>query len=63
MVILWALLFGALIGWVASVAMRAATNEGILLDIAAGMLGAIPMAALLETTQLWIASSLAGSVL
>lgn len=47
MFILWAGLFGVLVGWVASLVMRTATNEGILIDIAAGMLGAIPMAALL----------------
>lgn len=47
MFMLWAMLFGALIGWVASVVMRTDTSEGILMDIAAGVLGAIPMAALL----------------
>ena len=47
MFILWAMLFGALIGWIASVVMRTDTSEGILMDIAAGALGAIPMAALL----------------
>jgi len=47
MFILWAMLFGALIGWIASVFMRTDTSEGILMDIAAGALGAIPMAALL----------------
>lgn len=38
---------GALIGWIGSLVMRTDTSEGILLDIAAGVLGAIPMAALL----------------
>ena len=47
MFILWAMLFGALIGWIASVIMRTDTSEGILMDIGAGVLGAIPMAALL----------------
>jgi uncharacterized membrane protein YeaQ/YmgE (transglycosylase-associated protein family) len=47
MFILWAMLFGALIGWIASVIMRTDTSEGILMDIVAGVLGAIPMAALL----------------
>jgi uncharacterized membrane protein YeaQ/YmgE (transglycosylase-associated protein family) len=47
MFILWAMLFGALIGWVASVVMRTDTSEGILMDITVGALGAIPMAALL----------------
>jgi uncharacterized membrane protein YeaQ/YmgE (transglycosylase-associated protein family) len=47
MFILWSVLFGALVGWVGSLVMRTVTNEGILIDIAAGMLGAIPMAALL----------------
>ena len=47
MFILWATLVGALLGWVASVVMRTDTSEGILMDIAAGALGAIPMAALL----------------
>ena len=52
MFILWAMLVGALIGWIGSLAMRTDTSEGILIDIAAGALGAIPMAALLgnETT-------------
>ena len=47
MFILYAILFGALIGWIASVLMRTDTSESILIDIAAGALGAIPMAALL----------------
>ena len=47
MFILWAMLFGALIGWIASLVMRTDTSEGIVMDIAAGALGAIPMAALL----------------
>ena len=47
MFILWAMLFGALIGWIASVVKRTDTSGGILMDIAAGVLGAIPMAALL----------------
>ena len=47
MFILWAMLFGALIGWVASFVMRTDTSEGILMDITAGALVAIPMAALL----------------
>lgn len=38
---------GALISWIGSLVMRTDTSEGILLDIAAGVLGAIPMAALL----------------
>ena len=45
--ILWAVLFGTLIGWVASIVMRTDTSEGILLDIAAGFLGALPLASLL----------------
>ena len=47
MFIFYAMLFGALIGWIASVFMRTDTSDGILIDIAAGALGAIPMAALL----------------
>ena len=47
MFIVWAMLLGALIGWIVSLVMRTDTSEGILLDIAAGVLGAIPMAALL----------------
>ena len=47
MFIFWATLFGTFIGWVASVVMRTDTSEGILIDIGAGALGAIPMAALL----------------
>ena len=45
--ILWAVLFGTLIGWVASIVMKTDTSEGILLDIAAGFLGALPLASLL----------------
>jgi uncharacterized membrane protein YeaQ/YmgE (transglycosylase-associated protein family) len=45
--LIWAILLGALIGWVSSVVTRTPTNEGILIDIAAGVLGSIPMAALL----------------
>lgn len=47
MFMLFAMLFGALIGWVASVLTRTDSSGGILIDIAAGVLGAIPMAALL----------------
>ena len=47
MFLLFAILFGAVIGWVASLVTRTATSEGILMDIAAGALGAIPMASLL----------------
>ena len=43
----FAMLCGALIGWIASLFMRTDTSEGIVIDIAAGVLGAIPMAALL----------------
>jgi uncharacterized membrane protein YeaQ/YmgE (transglycosylase-associated protein family) len=45
--ILWAMLFGSLVGWIGSLIMRTDTSEGILLDMAAGLLGAIPFAALL----------------
>ena len=47
MSILLAMFVGALIGWFASLVMRTDTSEGILIDIAAGLLGAMPMAALL----------------
>ena len=47
MPILWAVLFGALIGWIASIVTRRDTSEGIWLDIAAGFLGALPLASLL----------------
>ncbi len=47
MSIFFAMLFGALIGWIASLSMRTDTSEGIVVDVAAGVLGAIPMAALL----------------
>lgn len=47
MFIFWAMLFGALIGWIGSLVMRTDTSAGILLDLAAGLLGAIPFAALL----------------
>ena len=47
MFIVFATLLGALIGWVSSLVTRTDTNEGILIEIAAGVLGSIPMAALL----------------
>ena len=47
MLIFLAMLLGALIGWFASLITRTDTSEGILIDIAAGLLGAIPLAALL----------------
>ena len=47
MSILWAIMFGALIGWVASIFLKTNTSKGILLDIAAGFLGALPLASLL----------------
>lgn len=47
MFIFWAMLVGALIGWITSLLMRTETSEGIIIDIAAGALGAIPLAALL----------------
>jgi uncharacterized membrane protein YeaQ/YmgE (transglycosylase-associated protein family) len=43
----WAVIFGTLVGWLGSVVMRTPTSAGILIDLAAGILGAIPMAALL----------------
>ena len=45
--IVWGVLFGALLGWIASLVMKTDTSEGILLDIAAGSLGALPLASLL----------------
>ena len=47
MFMFFAMLFGALIGWIASLFMRTDTSAGIVIDVAAGVLGAIPMAALL----------------
>ena len=47
MFMFFAMLFGALIRWVASLLTRTDSSEGILIDVAAGILGAIPMAALL----------------
>ncbi len=47
MFMFFAMLFGALIGWIASLLMRTDTSAGIVIDVAAGVLGAIPMAALL----------------
>lgn len=47
MSILWAVTFGALIGWVSSVVMRTDTSEGIWLEIATGFLGALPLASFL----------------
>lgn len=61
MFILWAMLFGALIGWIGSLIMRTDTSEGILLDMAAGLLGAIPFAALLGNSSTFD-SLLAGGI-
>lgn len=47
MYLFWAILFGVLVGWIASLAMRTGTTEGILLDIAAAVLGAVALASLL----------------
>ena len=47
MAIVWGVLIGALLGWIASLVMKTDTSEGILLDIAAGSLGALPSASLL----------------
>jgi uncharacterized membrane protein YeaQ/YmgE (transglycosylase-associated protein family) len=58
-----AMLVGALIGWLASLIMRTDTSEGILIDIAAGSLGAIPLAALLGNDAIFdslIAGGLGG---
>lgn len=58
-----AMLVGALIGWLASLIMRTDTPEGILIDIAAGTLGAIPLAALLGNDAIFdslIAGGLGG---
>ena len=58
-----AMLVGALIGWLASLIMRTDTPEGILIDIAAGSLGAIPLAALLGNDAIFdslIAGGLGG---
>lgn len=48
-----AVVFGALIGWFASVLMRTPTSEGILLDIVAGFLGALPLASLMGSDFLF----------
>jgi uncharacterized membrane protein YeaQ/YmgE (transglycosylase-associated protein family) len=53
MSVLWAVMFGALIGWVASIVMRTDTSEGIWLDIAAGFLGALPLASMLGNDSIF----------
>jgi uncharacterized membrane protein YeaQ/YmgE (transglycosylase-associated protein family) len=53
MAILLAALFGALIGWVASIVTKTDTSEGIWIDIAAGFLGALPMASLLGNNSIF----------
>lgn len=53
MSILCAVLFGALLGWLASLLTRTGTSEGILLDIAAGFLGALPLASLLGNNSIF----------
>ena len=65
MSIIWAVIFGAFIGWVASLIMRTDTSAGIWLDIAAGSLGALPLAALLgnnSTLDSLLAGGLGGLV-
>lgn len=47
MSILWAAMFGTLIGWLASIVMKTDSSEGILLDMAAGFLGSLPLASML----------------
>ena len=47
MFIFVAMVLGAMVGWVASLVMRTDTSEAILMHIAVGMLGSIPLAALL----------------
>ena len=59
MFILWAVLLGALVGWVASIAMRTSTNEGILMDIAPVCSEQCPWQRYWVTTRLWIVSWLA----
>ena len=61
MSILWAVMFGALIGWVASIVMRTDTSEGIWIDIAAGFLGALPLASMLGNDSIFD-SMLAGGL-
>ena len=45
---IWCLLFGAFIGWAASVAMRTPTSQGILIDIACGAVGAVALSLMLQ---------------
>jgi uncharacterized membrane protein YeaQ/YmgE (transglycosylase-associated protein family) len=59
--IFWAMLFGALVGWVGSLVFWTDTSEGIALDIASGLLGAIPLAALLGNSSTFD-SVLAGGI-
>jgi uncharacterized membrane protein YeaQ/YmgE (transglycosylase-associated protein family) len=61
MSILWAVMFGALIGWAASIVMRTDTSEGIWIDIAAGFLGALPLASMLGNDSIFD-SMLAGGL-
>jgi uncharacterized membrane protein YeaQ/YmgE (transglycosylase-associated protein family) len=53
MAILWAAMFGAFVGWVASIVMRTDTSEGIWIEIAAGFLGALPLASLLGNDSIF----------
>ena len=51
MFMFFAMLFGAFIGWIASLLTRTNSSEGIVIDVGAGVLGAIPMAALLGNSS------------
>ena len=44
MPIMWALLFGAFIGWVGSLAVRTNSNVRIVIDILVGALGSVILA-------------------
>ena len=54
-------LIGALVGWLASLFLRAATNEAIVLDIAIGVAGGVALAQLLGNSTV-LDSSLAGGL-
>ena len=53
MTILVATLFGAFLGWLASLLLKTDTSEAIAIDIVVGLLGALPMASLLGNDSMF----------
>lgn len=48
--LVWGAFLGALIGWIGSLVMRSSTSENILLDVMAGLFGALALELLLANS-------------